>query len=577
MALIPLVEIYTPDINTLKAVTQSRKITESELKTISDSLSTMKLSESTKKYFEDHPVATLEGKTVWRFPVSRYDFLNDNNRYYEKRLWERVINEQREAYQGNVGLADHPKDDDAGSFKEQAIVWLAMGLDESNKVVWAEGIFVGPHGRLAEEILEAGGKVGFSTSGFGELEEGNKSKVRWDSYQLERPADLVLNPSQKVYGRYDMKVPKNKDGITHEATETKNNGKEELKENTPMSTEVKLSKLEERKFRRDVGVFLEEASKITDPQERLGQLNEILAYFAEGIAPDLKKEVETKVNEAKVSIEKAIKEHTKLVETFGVDNVDQVKEGIKKVAVDTQLFERDASEWKQIAEGLQDKVQKLNAIIATRPTVEAYKTSLAFSTRMKETFKSKETELLNTIKELQIKIKKQSLIEEQMIKELANISGDNKKLKEYSSKLYDYSVRMREKVLEFKAQAQAEQEVFNEEKEAKARIAVEPVKHSNEMFENFNENSDVKAYYKDLIRRHGTAIEPFKEKILSSKTLNEAMKRYIDIMAELDSDKTSRITDALDPEERQKIIESQTNSRIKVKSDFEKRLPEGWE
>jgi hypothetical protein len=612
MGLQRFVEYFRPDENTFKQHVQRRKITESEIKSLSANLSSMRLSEAVKKYFESHPVATLEGKTVWRFPVSRYDWKNDNGRVYEKRLWQRVIDEQKDSYQGNLGLADHPKDDEDGKFKESCIVWLNLGLDESSNLVWGEGIFVGDHGKLAEEILEAGGRVGFSSSGFGELEESDKSTVRWDSYQLERPADVVLNPSQKVYGTFDMKVDKNKDSLTHESTkkieekdekkccvcgakiegETKYfkdskpccsqacasaDKKDTKKENTPMNSSEKLSKLEERKFRKDVGVFLEEADRITNPQEKLGQLTEILSYFNEGITPDLKEQVEAKIKESKIAIEKAVVEQSKLVETFGVDNVDTVKESIKKIAVDTQLYERDASEWKAIATGLQEKNQKLMAILNSRPTAEAYKTALAFSTRMKETFKKKEDELLFMVSELKSKIAKQTLIENQMIKELASISGVNKKLTENNQKLREYGLKLRNRLLEYKAAIKAEEEVLQEKAEKAKEIAINPTKKSNKMFDGFTEDREVASYYTDLLKRHGPVIETYKEELLGCKTLREAMKLYTDILSELSILSTSRISDALDPEERQKIIESQTGMRIRKQSEFEKRLPQGWE
>jgi hypothetical protein len=51
---------------------------------------------------------------------------------------------------------------------------------------------------LAQEILEHNGRVGTSSSGFGEVGPGNI--VDPDTYIIERLADLVLNPSQGTYG-----------------------------------------------------------------------------------------------------------------------------------------------------------------------------------------------------------------------------------------------------------------------------------------------------------------------------------------------------------------------------------------
>jgi hypothetical protein len=617
MSLIRLVENFTADINTFRKIIQKRILTENELKSLSDGVASKKLSESTNKYFESHPVATLEGKSVWKLPISRYDWKNENGRVYEKRLWQRVIEEQKESYQGNCGLADHPKDDDDGKFKETAVVWLNMGLDEDNKIVWGEAIFVGDNGRLAEEVMEAGGRVGFSSSGFGELEESDKSTVRWDSYQLERPADIVLNPSQKVYGKYDMKVPKSPDHVTHESTSALNeeelptpenpkctdcgckmdieraktfsmcddcwdkghlkDKKETKKENAPMNSTEKLSKLEERKFRKDVGVFLEEADRIANPQEKLEELEEIRAYFSEGIASDLKEQVDKKIKETKDTIKLAIAEHGKLIETFDMKTTEELKEGIKKIAIDTQLYERDATEWKEIATGLQEKVQKLTAILNTRPTSEAYKTALTFTTRMKETFKKKETELLGVIKECENKAKAQKLIEQQMVKELASISEKNEKLVESNKALREYGLKVKNLLIEKRVEEQSEKQALTEAVAKSKEINIQPSKTHASMFKNFNENKDVVAYYNDLIRRHGSVMENYKDDILGAKTLREAMKLYVNILSELSAAKTHKVTEALEPEERQRIIESQTGVKIRSQSEFQSRLPQGWE
>ena len=63
---------------------------------------------------------------------------------------------------------------------------------------------VGEVGKLAEQIMSVGGKIGFSTAGYGEvLAEGI---VDPNSYEIERFADLVLNPSQGVFGNSEDQV-----------------------------------------------------------------------------------------------------------------------------------------------------------------------------------------------------------------------------------------------------------------------------------------------------------------------------------------------------------------------------------
>ena len=136
---------------------------------------------------------------LYRFPVSRFDHLNQNKRKYPRKLWERVIRDQTSEWKGRVGLADHPPEDSDGEFKNAAIVWLDMDIDDANKLVWAIGTFVGQFGQLAKDIVSKGGRIGFSSSGFGEL-KGDRETVDPETYVLERCADIVLNPSQDVFG-----------------------------------------------------------------------------------------------------------------------------------------------------------------------------------------------------------------------------------------------------------------------------------------------------------------------------------------------------------------------------------------
>lgn len=171
---------------------------------------------------------------LWQFPISKIntkDKPNLNGRVYGRPLWENVINKQVEVWKGGTGLANHPADDDDGDFMKQSIVWLDGFLGDDD-IVYGIGVFVGEGGNLARQIIGVGGKVGFSTSGYGDfLSDG--ITVDADTYEIERLADLVLNPSQGVFGNY-------KDSIQFESTQ-KNKGATKVQE----SVENKKSKLEE--------------------------------------------------------------------------------------------------------------------------------------------------------------------------------------------------------------------------------------------------------------------------------------------------------------------------------------------
>jgi hypothetical protein len=139
---------------------------------------------------------------IWKLPIGRYGNLNGNKRIYPKKLWENVRDRQTDIWKNAPGLCDHPiADNDPGEFKNQAIIWHDMEVGD-NGLVYGFGSFVGPYGHLAQEILEHGGKVGTSSSGFGDVDKYSNEVIP-DSYIIERLADLVLHPSQGTFGGPD--------------------------------------------------------------------------------------------------------------------------------------------------------------------------------------------------------------------------------------------------------------------------------------------------------------------------------------------------------------------------------------
>ena len=264
---------------------------------------------------------------IYRVPVARINppgTVNGNHRRYPAKLWENVMNNQEDAWKGLCGLADHPTDDaDPGSFKNSSIVWLGMDIDKENNLVYGIGTFVGPYGHLAQEIIDAGGRVGFSSSGFGELEADGET-VNPDTYQIERLADVVLNPSQSVYGVINNEtnlgnIEYTKKTVVNESVEIPTENR--IQENTHMDAEngVKsaLQKAEEKELRRLVNKYLKENLEIINPCKQLEDLQTIMGYIKEGQLTDLEADVETRLAEAQKKIEEAVERDTnaKLKET----------------------------------------------------------------------------------------------------------------------------------------------------------------------------------------------------------------------------------------------------------------------
>lgn len=262
---------------------------------------------------------------IYRVPVARINppgTVNGNHRRYPKELWENVMNNQETAWKGLCGLADHPTDDsDPGSFKNSSIVWLGMELDVPNNLVYGIGSFVGPYGHLAQEIIDAGGRVGFSSSGFGELMNDGET-VNPETYQIERLADVVLNPSQSVYGVINDEtnlgnIEYTKKTVVKESVETTNENR--IQENTNMETKeagVKsvLATIEEKELRKRINKLLNENVEIVNPVQQLKDLNTIMGYIKEGQLTDLEVGVEEKLAETQKKIEEMVEFGLKMKE-----------------------------------------------------------------------------------------------------------------------------------------------------------------------------------------------------------------------------------------------------------------------
>jgi hypothetical protein len=508
---------------------------------------------------------------AYRVPVSRFDYKNANGRVYTKKLWENVIKNQKENWEGSIGLADHPGDEEDASVKNAYCVWKNLGLNENTCLVEADIFFIGHYGKVANEILEAGGKIGFSSSGFGELAE-DSSTVREDTYMLERVSDWVLSPSQGVFGSLDMKINNEGKVSVKETIEVKENN---VMNESTNSVGEKMSKAELRKFREDVVAWSSRAESITDLQSKLEELTEILSYFSPDVAPDLKEAVEKQIKETKDKINLAIKEHSRIREDFGVETAEQLKEGVKNLAIDTTLYERDSEEWKLIAKGLQEKVQKLQAVISTLPTADAYKTALAYSKKIKEENARKETDLIAIIEDLKSEVTKKALIEKSMIKELKDYTAKLTEAQELTEKYRVYTEGLKNKIKAYREEKATARKVIKEKAEAAVRIDYTPKKNTTK-FEGFNESEKVEDYYEDLVARHGDEIVKYEENIKGCKTLQEAMRFYNRIMVKIDEKATRKIPEALDMEDRQHLIESNSGRKVAKTSRFASRLPNEW-
>jgi len=512
---------------------------------------------------------------AYRVPVSRYNFKNANGRIYPKELWENVIKNQRDIWEGCVGLADHPSENEEGSVKNIFCVWNDLRLNEQNNTVEATAYFVGPYGRLAQEVLEAGGKIGLSSSGFGEFKEDN-STVDPSSYKIERISDWVLSPSQGVFGTMEMKIGemiKKADKELHE--------NENVQENT-VNREVtkksmKLSKLEERKLRKDIDLFYTEAMRIEDPLKRKEELLEVLSYFNDFPADDLKEKVEKSLQETEEEIKKIIQNHQKIEKELGISDADKLKEIVTEKELSLKIQEQKSIDYKKISENLQKTIQNLKAEISSRPTVEMYEDAVAHSKVLEKKLKRMQQSIEVLKKQYKKKFdmyqKKFEETSKEVSEEMEKVTLSNKKMKEklveLRDKLQEYMNKYNFYFKEYTNLVKNIKKIQDKDK----KLEYTPKKTVEENYSVYNESSKVREYFEDLIKRHGDAIMEYEDRFLACKTLFEASKLYVSILPELESTVVGSTIG--DPVLRKKLVEATTGRKI-VRGPV-LRIPEGWE
>lgn len=529
-------------------------------------------------------------KKLWKFPVSRFGNKNGNGRIYPRKLWENVIENQRDVWQGGCGLADHPvEDDDPGEFKTSAIVWLDMMIDDANKLIWAIGTFVGEYGRLAQEIIEAGGRVGFSSSGFGELDPFDKTTINADTYQIERVADIVTNPSQSVFGdignaHENTNVEYSKQSIvesqspkskilkenTNMAAVNAVENKDKLQESTqaPAAPKAEMSKMEKAIILKYVENLTSEAEKIKNPAERLKETNKILEMVEESGDEELKSKVTESLIEARNDLTKMIESAVAVQNELG--DLTTLAENVKDVTKQGVLLNEQVKDYEALCHALEEKTQTLfNENKELRAKLELKENAIKSKSlkenasimkayeqndKMSESLKRAEV----AFKKLQENNKNLSVANTRLeaengklttaLKESEAKLNDKLKLNE-SKKINDMEITinlLKEQVgrLQIKNNALNEaliakdKEFQNFKEDQKMENHIEP-KFESYMTDqlNFRENRgiEVEKYWNDLCNQYGEAkMKPFEKSIRGAKTYREAFNNFIKNLSKIE-------------------------------------------
>ncbi len=289
-------------------------------------------------------------------PVTIFDE-NENGRIYPRELDERIIKER--LAEGNLSLADHPENDE-GSISKICGVWHNYRLTENGGV--ADWYLVGSLGQLILETVQAGGAIGVSRVGFGEISELDEKTVIPESYELERLGDAVINPSAGVYStRKNLQTENNQSSLPAGTNNKeplivkKEVNKENLTNQTPEdSMSNTMNEITVRKNARDV---VSEARGMGDKVKAQKMLREEFNATPEEFvgAKDIIKEaiceIETQVKSDLQSKDVSLKEALEQAEDFknkyevATDTIHKMKKNIKGMdekVRDVEIHEKNA-------------------------------------------------------------------------------------------------------------------------------------------------------------------------------------------------------------------------------------------
>lgn len=159
-------------------------------------------------------------------PVWRLDVKNLNERIYSTELAEQLVSENATT---NV-LRNHLDDFVAEITDIKAIAKRPHIEDNMLKVdmVMVDEVFAG----LVEKIIDAGGKVGLSSVGYGSV---NDETGVVEDYSLVRYADFVINPAALVFIEKEVDEPEEESLIVPEEIEEPH-VEEETSSNTETTT-----------------------------------------------------------------------------------------------------------------------------------------------------------------------------------------------------------------------------------------------------------------------------------------------------------------------------------------------------
>jgi len=271
---------------------------------------------------------------IRNIPVSHYK-RNRNDREYSRPVWQSVA--QKRSFENGFCLADHAEEE--GSVTRIAGVWKNFVVRDD--APYADlYVLDNEHGQRIVQILKVKGKVGFSTVGFGELDENNS--VIPESFEIseESVCDHVLVPSAGVFATNENlnepeEIPKVNEFLESVETNKQASNNTKVQEGENKEGIIMEKELQESVIKNNARVTIKEALSNSSKAEAIRDLKEfqstVPSHMKETldkvestigkIAEELDKEVkdkDTKLSEAKVSSE-SLNEKLKMTEKLYED------------------------------------------------------------------------------------------------------------------------------------------------------------------------------------------------------------------------------------------------------------------
>lgn len=537
-------EKYQPLVEAAKQFHTNTKLNEDVVK---KQLSLAKIDENVQKDILSKLQESKSDIELWKFPISKINDMehpNLNGRVYGKKLWENVINNQQSIWKGGTGLANHPADDEDGDFMKQSIVWLDGYIGEDG-LVYGIGTFVGEGGELAKQIIDAGGRIGFSTSGYGDF-LANGVEVDPDTYEIDRFADLVLNPSQGVYGDKSDKITAadlQKESVT-------NNKENKLTESVLQESKVEENSIEDLPLSEQL-ILKHYKEAIENIDKQPSEEWEIKIANLDDLTKKIKKENLSKVSKSELN--NSIKS---LTESIMKKTRKALKDGYNAQKICEELDINDISKLLGIKEKLEDFSALEDCLNKTTKEMNKYKSLYEAKAEYAENeatsaFDNEEklSKINNLLEKSQKTCKnvsnqlKSKITENKSIRTLNLVQSE--KIKDLSETIHGLNEDVSSLQKNLKVKSQKIQNVLVENKELQNKI--DNLTRSNISLKNkinklIENNESLKELFEEaentiekLQRSKEESQKKFRNKIISRKNIDEGEEAVNNYLTELDN------------------------------------------